>query len=86
MFANLHTLPADRHMFTLYVTDSPVGTPAGKMFVDEVDVIAPTYSSVDDIVRAADLYGYEGGRIIGVTDESDGVVLYENTEQGIPVP
>lgn len=76
MFVNLHSLPAGQHMFTVAVTPDPAG--AEDLFYDEVDVVAPSRSTVDQIIAAADLEGYEGQRVVGVSDQSDGYVLWQD--------
>lgn len=78
MFMNLHSLPAGQHMFTIAVTDCEPGTHRADMYFDEVDVVAPARATVDEIIAAADLDGYEGQRILGISDQSDGYVLFED--------
>ena len=80
MFMNLHTLPAGQAMYTLAVTDAAVGTPRDQVEYDEVDVVAPARASVAEIIAAADLDGYEGCRVIGVVNQSDGYVVVEDPD------
>lgn len=80
MFMNLHTLPAGQAMYTLAVTDDPAGTPRDQVEYDEVDVVAPAGASVAAIIAAADLDGYEGCRVIGVVNQSDGYVVVEDPD------
>lgn len=79
MFMNLDTLPVGQHMFTVAVTDIEPGTVhRADMYFDEVDVVAPSRSTVDEIIAAADLSGYEGQRILGVVDQTDAYVVLED--------
>jgi hypothetical protein len=80
MWMNLHTLPAGQSMYTLAVTGDPVGTPKDEVEYDEVDVVAPRGASVAEIVAAADLDGYEGQRVIGVSNQSDGYVMAQDVD------
>jgi hypothetical protein len=80
MWMNLHTLPAGQSMYTLAVTNQPAGTPADDLEYDEVDVVAPRRATVAQIVAAADLDGYEGCRVIGVSNQSDGYVLVQDPD------
>lgn len=87
MFVNLHSLPAGQHMFTVAVTDIEPGTVhRADMWFDEVDVVAPSRATVDEIIAAADLSGYEGQRILGVVDQTDGYILLEDASLSRVVP
>lgn len=78
MWMNLDQVPAGKHMFTVAVTESPVDTPADEIGYDEVDVIAPSRSTAREVVALADLEGYEHCRVIGVSDQSDGYVMWQD--------
>lgn len=89
MFVNLHALPAGVHMFTLAITDAPYDTPKADVFYDEVDVVAPARLSPSGIVRLMseeDREAYAGLRVIGVVDQSQGRVIWENLNSVITVP
>lgn len=89
MFVNLHNLPAGVHMFTLAITDAPHGTPASDVFYDEVDVVAPASLSPSSLVlqmSEEDREAYAGLRCIGVVDQSQGRVVWENYNSVITVP
>lgn len=88
MFVNLHTLPAGQHMFTLAVTSQPVGTPEDELFVDEIDIVAKRNSTVAELVAAVspeEAADYEGCRVIGVADQSDGYLMFENPSSDITI-
>ena len=90
MWMNLDQLPAGKHMYTVYVTLDPEGTPRNEMSADEVDVVAPSRATWGEVVndgavhptgeRSVDylleMYGAES-RVIGVVDQSDGYVVYD---------
>lgn len=78
MFMNLHALPAGQSMYTLAVTNLPADTPKDRMEYDEVDVVASSRATVAQVIAAADLDGYEGCRVIGVVNQSDGYVVCED--------
>lgn len=80
MWVNLHTLPAGQSMYTLAVTDQPNDTDPKDLSYDEVDVVAPSGAPVAEIIAAADLTGYEGCRVIGVANQSEGYVVVEITD------
>lgn len=67
---NIDAIPRGQSLYTLAVTDQPVGTIPTLIEYDEVDVIAPARASVAQIIAAADLDGYEGCRVIGLIDHS----------------
>lgn len=81
MFVNLHTLPRGKAMYTIALTEQPAGTPSADLFYDEVDVVADAWATVDAILAAADLDGYEHCRVIGVVNQSDGFIVVQD-EQG----
>lgn len=77
-FTDIDQTPTGQHMFTLYLTDAPVGTPQSEVWIEEVDVTADRRSSLPDIIAAAKgaLSDYpEHVRVIGVIDQSRGVVV-----------
>lgn len=89
MFVNLHSLPAGVHMFTLAITDAPFDAPRSDVFYDEVDVVAPASLSPSALVRKMkeeDREAYAGLRVIGVVDQSQGRVVWENYNSVIYVP
>jgi hypothetical protein len=77
MFVNLHNLPAGKSMFTIAVTDQPSGTDPNDIAYDEVDVVADHNAQVADVIAAADLSMYDGCRVIGVVNQSEGYVVVE---------
>lgn len=79
MFMNLDTLPTGQHMYTVAVTDIEPGTVhRADMWFDEVDVVASSRATVDEIIAAADLAGYEGQRVLGVVDQTDAYIVLED--------
>jgi hypothetical protein len=81
MFMNLDTLPVGKSYYTVYVTLDPKGTPRLEMSADEVDVVAPSSASRDEVVNecAAEIvsdYGTDA-RVVGVVNQSDGYVVYD---------
>lgn len=68
MWVNMHTMPFDKDMYTVYVTPCPSFTPESDLLVDELDVIADRYASIAKVVEAAELdkNGYEGQRVIAL--------------------
>jgi hypothetical protein len=79
MFMNLDTIPAGQAMYTVAVTDIEPGTVhRADMYFDEVDVVTSSRATVDEIIAAADLSGYEGQRILGVVNQSDGFIVLED--------
>lgn len=80
MHMNIDAVPAGTSLFDLAVTSQPVGTPKDDLFYDEVEVYAPRNATVSEIVRIADLeaLGYEGCRVIGVSNQSDGYVVVQD--------
>lgn len=78
MFMNLDTLPAGQHMFTIAVTADEPGTHRADIFFDEIDVVAPSRATVDEIIALADTDGYEGQRVLGVVDQSDAYIVLED--------
>lgn len=80
MWVNLHTLPAGQRMYTVALTDQPVGTPSDELWYDEVDVVAPARIDAREVAERANLEGYEHCRVIGVSDQSDGYVLWEDKD------
>lgn len=81
MFANLHELPPGRSLFTLLLTDAPLGTPADQLVTEELDLVAPSRSSVADLVAAAGgaLADYaEDVRVIGIADQTSGCIVTED--------
>lgn len=88
MFVNLHTLPVGQHLFTLAVTNQPGGTPEDELFVDEIDIVAKRNSTVAELVAAVspeEAADYEGCRVIGVADQSDGYLMFENPSSDITI-
>jgi hypothetical protein len=84
MWMNLDQVPAGQAMYTLAVTNQPVGTPKDDIVYDEVDYVASTRLTAREVVRRANdagaLEGYEDARVIGVVNQSDGYVLIEDPE------
>lgn len=78
MFVNLHALPLGQSMYTLAVTDAPVGAPRAELAYDELDVVAPARATVAAILAAADLSAYDHCRVVGIVDQSSGYVLVED--------
>lgn len=78
MFVNLHTLPAGQHMYTVAVTMDPVGTE--DLGYDEVDVVASSRGTTQDILLAGaeHLNDYVAFRVLGIVDQSDGYVLWQD--------
>ena len=95
MWMNLDQLPAGKAMFTVYVTVDPEGTNRSAMSAEEVDVVASRSASWGEVVndggvhprgeRCVDYllesYGPDS-RVIGVTNESDGYVVYDAFKAG----
>lgn len=77
MFMNLHTPPAGKALYSVYVTEAPVGTPADEIWMDEIDVVLARNANVAHILHAAaeELAGYEGCRVVGIINQSDGYVV-----------
>ncbi len=59
MFANLDTLPADKHYFTVYVSTQPEDTPRDECEADELDIIAPAFADWSDVVNKGTAVGYD---------------------------
>ena len=88
MFVNLDQLPPGKHMFTVYVTDQPVGTPQDDLFYDEVDAVADHGANVYTIVgsmRREDLEAYDGQRVIGIADQSGGFLVLQDSDSTLKV-
>jgi fructoselysine-6-P-deglycase FrlB-like protein len=73
VFMNLHTLPPGQHLYTVAVTDDPAA-----LSYDEVDVVARAGATSDQVLAAADLAAYSGCRVVGVINQSDGYVLWQD--------
>lgn len=85
MFANIDRVPSGHHLFTLYVTDAPTGTPEDEIFTEEIDVIVRQQSSLADVLAAAArgaLADYDSDRIrvIGVVNQSDAYVVAQTVD------
>lgn len=81
MFMNLDTIPAGKSMFTVAWTDAPVDTPKDEQWYEEYDLVFKTSASSGTIATYATArpdWPYEGGRIVGVANQSDGYVLRED--------
>ena len=76
MFLNVHSNPG-KSVYTVAVTNAPVGTAPENTDYDEVDVIAASRAEVPAVIAAADLDGYENCRVVGVIDQSAGCILAE---------
>lgn len=82
MFVNLHTLPAGQHMYTLFLTTDPEGTPGDDLIVEEVDFVAPSNWSLAGVARKArkdgalDDYAPDA-RVVAVVDQSTGDVVQD---------
>lgn len=83
MFVNLDKLPAGQALYTLAVTSDPVETPRDLVSYDEIDVVAPAYSTAHEVVEAAReeiARDYEStARVVGVADQSKGYVMWQNS-------
>lgn len=86
MWVNLHTLPANEHMFTVAYTEAPVDTLESDRWIEEEDIVAPARATVADVIAAvramwaADGLTGAGLRFVGVSDQSDGYVMQQNWE------
>lgn len=85
MYVNLHTIPAGQAMYTLAVTSDPppVTEHDNDVFsVDEVDFVASTRLTSREVARRAQqagaLEGYEGMRVVGVVNQSDGHLMWQD--------
>lgn len=85
MYVNLHTLPADQAMFTVYVTLDPEGTHRSEITAEEVDIVykrnatwgeIASYGTDDMGDRIVDAYGPDA-RIVGIVNQSEGYVLFD---------
>lgn len=88
MFVNLDQLPPGKHLFTVCVTDQPVGTPADEIGYDEIDVVADHGANAFTVVgsmREEDRRDYAGQRVIGVIDQSASHVLLQDPDSEIRV-
>jgi hypothetical protein len=82
MWMNLHTLPAGQAMYAIAVTDEPLGTPAEHLYYDEIYVTTRAGASVDQVIAAAaaDLAAYPGCRIVGVSNQYDGYIMWQDPQ------
>jgi hypothetical protein len=80
MWVNLDQLPAGKSMYTIAVTDAPLGTPSDDMWYDEVDVVADSRLDAKGVLEQANLEGYEHCRVVGVSDQSSGYVMWQDAE------
>lgn len=80
MWMNLDQLPAGKSMYTIAVTDQPLDTPADEIAYDEIDVVTSSRATAQEVVAAAkdELEEYEGVRVIGVSNQSAGYVLWQD--------
>lgn len=81
-FMNIDQIPAGQALYTLALTDAPVGTPQDELGYDEVDFRCSTRLMAHEVARRAQqagaLEGYEGCRVIGVSNQSDGYVMWQD--------
>lgn len=87
MYMNLHTLPADSAMLTLYITTDEEGTPRNETSAEEIDVVLPRRLRGRDAIMnsepvKAELRGVFGDewtdtRVVGIVNQSDGFVVYD---------
>lgn len=83
MFVNLHSLPEGKSMYTVYLMFQEQTSP--DMYVEEVDVIAPTGATWGEVVMEGrdeieDLYGLGGHWVAGVVDQSEAKVIFDARE------
>jgi hypothetical protein len=81
MWMNLDQLPAGKSMYTIAVTSDPVDTPREDVCYDEIDVVARRGATITDVVEAAReeiARDYADCRVIGVSDQSDGYVMWQD--------
>lgn len=82
MWMNLDQVPTGKAMYTIAITDDPADTPKDDIGYDEVDFVASTHLTAREVVRRADeagaLEGYEGQRVIGVSNQSDAYVMWQD--------
>lgn len=78
MFMNLHTLPADQAMFTLFLSPDKVKTKDS--FTEEIDVVAPRHSSRLEILKLTEqerTQDYDPSlQVVGISNQSDGCWLW----------
>jgi hypothetical protein len=95
MFVNLHNLPAGKSLYTVYVSLDPVDTPRDETFADEVDVVATSGAYWRDVINNGEAHSYhtpastyivemygQDSRIVGVVDQSAGVIIYDSFVDG----
>ena len=78
MWMNLHTLPANKSMYTLFLSDSLDFTEDS--WVEEIDVVAPSSATLAQVKDEAkeQLADYDSTLVIvGVSNQSDGYWVYK---------
>lgn len=82
MYVNLHTLPANKAMYTVSFTWEEAGSTPDLMWTEEIDVVAPrglTALEVAELTQETIEKDYEeGARVIGVANQSDGYVMWKD--------
>lgn len=86
MWMNLDALPTGKSMYTVHVTCDPEGTDRSKMSAEEVDVVAPSRATWNEVVNQAaselvEMYGPDS-RVVGVVNQTDGFVMYDAFKAG----
>ena len=81
MFVNLHEIPPDKALFTFYVGD------AEREEVDEVDLVLPSTSYTDELVRAFresdEAKDYDNLiPVVGIVMQTRGIVVFDYRRDG----
>jgi hypothetical protein len=74
MYVNLHTLPPEQQMYTVYVGGTE--PPGGYEWSEEEDVVASAGLTAAEVAKKVDLQNYAAGaRYLGVVNQSSGYIM-----------